>query len=79
MSSGVIQGGRDLKELEKYKKQVEKLENENKVLMQVYSSTVIMLNKISKAVMVMLEEQNIHSNFVLTNDINIPMINKDME
>jgi len=77
LSSGVAQGGH-LKELEKYKKQVEKLENENKILMQVYSSTVIMLNKISKAVILMLEEQNIHSNFVLTNDINIP-INKDIE
>lgn len=35
-----------------------------------------MLHKISKSVMTMLEEQNVHSNFVLSNDINVPLINK---
>lgn len=67
------------KQMQKLQKHVQKLEQENKMLTQVFTNTLVMLNKISKVIINLIDEQSTHSIFSLSTDYDFSMLSRDIE
>ncbi len=49
------------------------------MLTQLVTNTIVMLNKISKVIINLIDEQNTHSIFSLSADYDFSMLNRDIE